>query len=81
MKKKSHILLSAGYTLEQIATASIQVDNVRKMRADSLKNQGLMDRTKSVLANTGKLPKDLFSGVANFISVKPTKTSIAARSA
>mmetsp|Transcript_4060 Transcript_4060/g.7535 ORF Transcript_4060/g.7535 Transcript_4060/m.7535 type:complete len:145 (+) Transcript_4060:185-619(+) len=81
VQRRAQILLNAGYSLDQIASATMKVDEVKKMRADSLKASGLGDRAKLLLENTGKLPKELFTGMANLLVVKPTKSTITARSA
>lgn len=83
VQKRAHILLSSGYSLEQIGNAVLRVDEIKKSRADSLKSTGLGDRTKMLLETTGRLPKELLTGMAGLLTPKPsaTRTSIMARSA
>jgi hypothetical protein len=81
VQKRAQILLSMGYSLDEIAAATMMVDEIKKARTDSLKRTGLGDRTKLLLETTGKLPKDIFTGMANLLNSKPTKATIAARSA
>lgn len=80
VRKRAQILLNAGYSIDEIANATMEVDTVKKMRADSLKTQG-WDRTMMILETTGKLPKGLLSGMANLMVNKPTKKTVLARSA
>jgi hypothetical protein len=81
VQKRAQILLSSGYSLEQIGAAVMLVDEIKKMRADSLKSTDLGDRTKMLLETTGRLPKGILTGMAGLLVVKPTKSSIIARSA
>jgi hypothetical protein len=81
VQKRAQILLSSGYSLEQIGTAVLLVEEIKKMRADSLKSTGLGDRTKMLLETTGRLPKEILTGMAGLLVVKPTNSSITARSA
>jgi hypothetical protein len=84
VQRRAQILLQAGYTIEEIANATMEVDRVKTQRADSLKNQG-WDRTHMILETTGKLPKGILTGMANLLVVKPNasvnKKTILARSA
>ncbi|KAG7367145.1 hypothetical protein IV203_029815 [Nitzschia inconspicua] len=81
VQKRAHILLSSGYSIDQIGAAVLKVDEIKKMRADSLKSTGLGDRTKMLLETTGRIPKDILTGMAGLLVVKPTKSTITARSA
>jgi hypothetical protein len=81
VQDRAQILLCGGYGLEEIARATLMVEEVKKMRADSLKSSGFGDRAKLLLETTGKLPKDILTGMANLLVVKPTKSTITARSA
>jgi hypothetical protein len=82
VQKRAQILLSSGYSLEQIGASVMLVDEIKKMRADSLKSTGLGDRTKMLLETTGRIPKDILTGImTGLLVVKPTKSSITARSA
>lgn len=81
VQRRAQILLSSGYSIEQIGSAVLLVDEIKKMRSDSLKSTGLGDRTKMLLETTGRLPKDILTGMAGLLTIKPTKTSITARSA
>jgi hypothetical protein len=79
MNERTEILLSAGYSLNEITAASIQVEYIKKMRSDTRRSSsGFVDRTKSVLETTSKLPKDVFMGMTGFLTVKATKATIAA---
>ncbi|KAL3904944.1 MAG: hypothetical protein SGILL_009875, partial [Bacillariaceae sp.] len=83
VQKRAQLLLSSGYSIEQIATAVLQVDEAKKMRAESLKGMGIGERTKMLLESTGRLPKDLLTGMAGLLAPKPAanRSSITARSA
>ena len=86
VQKRAQLLLASGYTLEQIAAAVLQVDEAKKMRAESLKGMGIGERTKMLLETTGRLPKDLLTGMAGLLGapnkqLTTTRSSITARSA
>jgi hypothetical protein len=81
VQDRAKILLCSGYDIEEIARTTLMVEEIKKMRADSLKSSGFGDRAKLLLETTGKIPKDILSGMANLLVVKPTKSTITARSA
>jgi hypothetical protein len=78
VQKRGQILLEAGYSLNEIGNAALQVDVIKKQRADTLKNQG-WDRAHLILERTGKLPKGIMNGVNAL--VKPIQNSVQARTA
>ena len=73
--ERGQLLLRAGYTLDQIGAAAMQVQEIKKMRADSLKKQGF-DNLNVFLESTAKLPKGLFQRIT-----KPVRKTVQARSA
>ena len=83
VEKRGQILLQAGYSITDIATATIEIDNIKKSRNDSMKSSNMMDRTKMVLETTGELPKGIVTGVAKLLMtpIKPSINKAAARSA
>jgi hypothetical protein len=84
VQKRAQLLLAAGYSLEQIGAAVLKVEEAKKMRSDSLKAMGFGERTKMILESTGRIPKDLLTGMAGLlVANKPptSRSSITARSA
>ncbi|KAL3925712.1 MAG: hypothetical protein SGILL_000219 [Bacillariaceae sp.] len=84
VQKRAQLLLGSGYSLEEIAMAVMLVDEAKKARSESLKAMGgFGERTKMLLESTGRLPKDLLTGMAGLLTVKPQSSSksITARSA
>jgi len=79
VQRRAQILLSSGYSLEQIATAALNVAEIKKFRSESLKKQG-WERASLLLENTGKLPKGLLNGMASLL-VKPKQKTVQARTA
>ena len=80
VQKRGHMLLKAGYTLEDIGNAALAADEMKRLRQETIKNQG-WDRANIVLETTGKLPNQIMGGFANLLSVKPRRKTIQARSA
>jgi hypothetical protein len=76
---RGKILLQAGYSPEEIGNAAMEVAKIKKLRSDTLKNQG-WDRANIILETTGKLPRGIVNGLASLV-VKPTQNTVQARSA
>lgn len=83
VQKRAMLLLESGYTLDDIADATLEVEEVKKQRADSLKGSP-MERAGSILEKTGKLPKGLLTNLSKMV-VKPKmvvkRNTVLARSA
>jgi hypothetical protein len=83
---RGEILLQAGYSLDEIGMAVMEINHIQKLRRETIALQGWSDRFNSILESTGKLPKDLMNGVLAFatgkkIIVKPVQMTLQARSA
>mmetsp|Transcript_73005 Transcript_73005/g.101533 ORF Transcript_73005/g.101533 Transcript_73005/m.101533 type:complete len:154 (-) Transcript_73005:181-642(-) len=78
VQKRGQMLLRAGYTLDEIGSAALEASECRKLRADSLKNQG-WESARLVLETTGRIPKDILGGMANIL--RPKRKTVQARSA
>jgi hypothetical protein len=86
---RGQILLKMGYTIEELANATMEVEDVKRQRAESMRSSNMMDRTKLVLTSTGELPKNVVNGMAKLFTVnktpatpiKPQINKAAARSA
>jgi hypothetical protein len=78
-QRRGQILLQAGYSLEEIGNAAMEVENTKKLRSDTLKKKG-WDRANIILETTGKLPRGIVNGLASLV-VKPTQNTVQARSA
>jgi hypothetical protein len=79
VQRRGQLLLQAGYSLEEIGNAAMEVQTIKKLRSDTLKNQG-WDRANLILETTGKLPRGIVSGLASLV-IKPTQNTVQARSA
>lgn len=79
VQRRAQLLFSAGYTLDQIADATMQVLLIKKLRTETLRNQG-WDRVYGYLQATGKLPRGLLESFASLVS-KSSKKTVQARSA
>ena len=62
VEKRGKILLHAGYSIYEIGNAAVHVDHIKKLRAESLQNQG-WDNISVLLEMTGQLPRDLINGI------------------
>ena len=82
--RRAQLLMEAGYSIEQIGTATYEVEVVQKSRAETLQNQG-WDRVNVFLEATGKLPKEFLNGVLGGLKKvagpAPVKKMVRARSA
>jgi hypothetical protein len=87
---RGHLLLRAGYSLQEIGNATMQVQVDRKLRAESLSAHGNWNRVRMMLETTGKLPKGIAEITGEtlklgggFISkiTKPVRKTVQARSA
>jgi hypothetical protein len=78
VKRRARLLSRAGYSLEEIGNASMEVQMVKKLRAETLKKKG-WDRANIILETTGKLPRGIVNGLASL--VKPIQNSVQARTA
>lgn len=74
LQDRARILLQAGYSLDEIGSATLEVESTKKRRADSLKGSPL-ERAGAILEKTGKLPFGLLK------LMKPTRNTVQARSA
>ncbi len=79
VQDRAHLLLTAGYSLNKIADATLAVEEVKKQRSESLKG-GNLERFGNILEKTGRLPGDFLNGMANLV-VKPIRHTVQARSA
>jgi hypothetical protein len=79
VQKRAHLLLRAGYSLEEIGDATLKVEETKKNRADTLKHMK-WDRANMMLETTGAFPKGIVNGVTKFL-VKPKKNTVQARMA
>jgi hypothetical protein len=73
------ILLQAGYSLEEIGNAAMEVAKIKKLRSETLKKQG-WDRANIILETTGKLPRGILNGLASLVA-KPVQNTVQAPSA
>eukprot|EP00525_Craspedostauros_australis_P000933 CAMPEP_0198117160 /NCGR_PEP_ID=MMETSP1442-20131203/16723_1 /TAXON_ID= /ORGANISM="Craspedostauros australis, Strain CCMP3328" /LENGTH=171 /DNA_ID=CAMNT_0043775147 /DNA_START=109 /DNA_END=624 /DNA_ORIENTATION=- len=81
-EKRGRIVLQAGYSLTDIANAVMEVEAIKKSRAESLTKADGWERLGLLLKNTGKLPKDIISGVVSAgRKIMPKQKSFRARSA
>jgi hypothetical protein len=64
VQRRTGILLHAGYGIDQIASATMQVELTQQLRAKTLSKHG-WDRFRftHILETTGKLPKGIMKGV------------------
>ena len=62
VQRRAQILLRAGYSLEKIGNAVMEVEMIQKQRRETLSKQG-WDRVAQVLESTGRIPKGLMKGV------------------
>jgi hypothetical protein len=56
--KRGQLLLQAGYTIHDIAAATLSADRVKEQRMDTLRKHG-WDRFATILDQTGKLPSGI----------------------
>jgi len=77
VQKRAKLLLESGYSLDDIADATLEVEEVKKQRADSLKGSP-MERAGAILEKTGKLPKGLLTNLSKMVIKRNT---VQARSA
>jgi hypothetical protein len=59
---RSHILFGAGYSAEEIVSTSLEMERIKKLRIETLQNQG-WDRLTMIMIRTGKLPAGIVNGV------------------
>ena len=62
VEKRGQLLMNAGYTLNDIADAAMQVQQIKKERFETLQNQG-WDRFNMILEASASIPKDVMKGV------------------
>mmetsp|Transcript_12382 Transcript_12382/g.34103 ORF Transcript_12382/g.34103 Transcript_12382/m.34103 type:complete len:153 (-) Transcript_12382:746-1204(-) len=74
-EKRGKLLLKAGYSMEEIASAALQVDAIRAQRAETLSSSQGWERLGSLLLKTGKLPRGILKGFvsAGKALVKPVQ--------
>eukprot|EP00934_Nitzschia_sp_Nitz4_P006341 Nitzschia sp. Nitz4//scaffold315_size20666//2786//3223//NITZ4_008640-RA/size20666-processed-gene-0.1-mRNA-1//1//CDS//3329547483//6331//frame0 len=68
--KRAQLLMSAGYSIDEIAEAVLRVENAQKQRAETARSGGLSDRMQEIIQNTGKIPMNVVRGM--FSLGKPT---------
>jgi hypothetical protein len=61
-QRRTQILFQLGYSLEDIAVAALEVNDIRESRKECLRLQG-WDRLVTVLETTGRVPVDVMKGV------------------
>ena len=79
VQRRAQLLFAAGYTLEQIGDATMEVLTTKKLRRKTKMNQG-WDRANLLLETTGKLPRDIVNSFASLV-IKPKQRIVHARSA
>jgi hypothetical protein len=79
VQRRGQLLLQAGYSVEDIGNATMDVQKIKKLRSETLKNQG-WDKVNIILETTGKLPRGILKGLASLV-VKPIQHTVQARSA
>jgi hypothetical protein len=62
VEKRGRILLKRGYSIDQIAEATMNADEIKEQRRETLRKQG-WDRFGMVLESTGKIPRGVMKGV------------------
>jgi hypothetical protein len=62
IEKRTKIVLNAGYSLNAIAEAALEVEAIRASRRACLKTQG-WERMVTMLENTGRVPVDVMKGI------------------
>lgn len=62
VEQRGQLLLRSGYTIDQIANATVKADEIKEQRQGTLRKQG-WDRMAMVLETTGKIPKGIMRGV------------------
>jgi hypothetical protein len=72
--QRAKIVLNAGYSLEQLAEAALQVNHIRESRRECLKLQG-WDRFAAMLQTTGRLPVGVVKGVLGTGGMLVSRTS------
>lgn len=77
--KRAHILMSAGYSIGQIADALMQVQSIQKQRSESLQVSGLGERVQLLIETTGRLPKGIMKGMLKI--AQPKQKMVQARTA
>mmetsp|Transcript_10800 Transcript_10800/g.30947 ORF Transcript_10800/g.30947 Transcript_10800/m.30947 type:complete len:164 (-) Transcript_10800:305-796(-) len=63
MERRARIILQAGFSLSDIAATAMEIEDIKKSRADSLTKTEGWDRIGLLLKKSGKVPKDILSGV------------------
>jgi hypothetical protein len=81
--KRAQLLMNAGYGIEEIANAVMQVQEVQKQRAESIQTNGLGERMQMLMETTGRLPVGMIKGVLKSMSRGPktVQKTVQARSA
>eukprot|EP00934_Nitzschia_sp_Nitz4_P002073 Nitzschia sp. Nitz4//scaffold12_size214221//188083//188523//NITZ4_001532-RA/size214221-processed-gene-0.129-mRNA-1//1//CDS//3329535116//2073//frame0 len=80
VQERSRMMLNDGYTLEDIANTVLEVEEIKRNRADSLRGTA-MERAGSFIEKTGKLPMGILNGAKNLFAVKPVQKTVHALSA
>lgn len=67
---RAQILLKAGYTLDEIANATLKVEQIQKQRQESISHNPPpgWETMTNVLEATGKLPKGILTATGNVMS-------------
>ena len=67
---RAQILLQAGYSLDEIANATLKVEQIQKQRQESISHNPPpgWETMSNVLEATGKLPKGILTATGNVVS-------------
>lgn len=82
VQDRAQILLKRGYSLTDIASAAMTVEEIKRQRAETLRTSlkvSPLERAGALLEKTGKLPMGIFNGAKQMF--KPTRNTLQARSA
>jgi hypothetical protein len=62
VERRGKLLLRIGFSIEEIAQATMDADETKEQRQETLRKQG-WDRMALILETTGKIPKGIMKGV------------------